>query len=233
MATRKPLIIPEGNEASFLSPLSANLLPCFANTNERLNLLGIRTIGQLSSFSREMMVEQFGKEDGALLYRLSRGIDPRPLRPRTRPKLVSRNLQFDTPVDSSLQLLTVIGRVLDEVIPELRNQSQVCRRVTLAISFPTASQWVTLSLKEPTTSHKAIIARLRSWLDRAEFPEAIDTMELCLEVQLDRGRQLHLLKDSTGDTERVSALRRMGLKKVAITDEDALIPERRFELTDI
>lgn len=233
MATEKPLIIPEGDEASFLSPLPANLLPCSDDTKERLNLLGIRTISQLSSFSREMLVEQFGKEDGALVYRLSRGIDPRPLCPRTKPRLVSKSLQFDTPVDSSLQLLMVINRSLQELIPELRNKSQVCRRIRLSIVSSAATEKVTLDLKEPTNSHKAIMARIKSWLEKARFPEAIDGMGICLEVHQDRGKQLHLLKDSTRDTERLSALRRMGLKKVAITDEHALIPERRFKLTDI
>lgn len=227
-----PIIVPEGRETSFLAPFSVNFLPCSEETKRKLNLLGIRIIGQLWSFTKEALVEQFGK-DGIVVYELAHGIDRTPLFPRARPRLASDRVQFDAPIDGSPELLVVIDKVLDRFLTEFRKQGQVCRTIKLSMNFPTASEEVTLGLKEATNSHKTLMTRLRSWLETAKFPEVIDGIDICLEVDEDPGKQLHLLKQRARETEKLTALRGLGLKKATITDEDALIPERSFRLTEL
>ncbi|MBC8275525.1 MAG: hypothetical protein H8E40_11245, partial [Chloroflexi bacterium] len=124
-------------------------------------------------------------------------------------------------------------RVLDRFLAELRGQGQVCRKIRFSINFPAASEEVALGLKKATNSHKVIMARLRSWLEKAEFPEAIDGIDICLEVNEDQGRQLHLLKQKATGAMKLTGLRGLGLKKATVTDGDALVPEHSFRLTDV
>ena len=227
-----PIIVPEGKEISFLAPFSVDFLPCSQEAKKKLNLLGLRIISQLSSFTKEALVEQFDK-DGIVIYELAHGIDRTPLFPRARPKLMSDRIQFDAPIDGSPELLAVIDRVLDRFLAELRGQGQVCQKIRFSINFPAASEEVALGLKEATNSHKAIMARLRSWLEKAEFPEAIDGIDICLEVNEDQGRQLHLLKQRGTGAKKLIDLRGLGLKRATVTDGDALVPEHSFRLTDV
>ena len=69
-----PIVVLQGEEKDFVTPFSIDLLPCSDEARERLYLFGIRFIGQLSRFSCEALVAQFGS-DGASLYEFSRGID--------------------------------------------------------------------------------------------------------------------------------------------------------------
>ena len=156
-----PIIVPEGSEISFLAPFSVDFLTCSEETKKRLNLLGIRVIGQLSGFTREALVEQFDK-DGAVVYELAHGINRAPLFARARPRLVSGRVQFDVPINSLSGLLSVIDGVLDRCLNELRRRGQVCRKIRLSINFPAASEEVALGLKEATNSHKTILVRVKS-----------------------------------------------------------------------
>ncbi|MBL7209386.1 MAG: hypothetical protein ISS52_04745 [Dehalococcoidia bacterium] len=227
-----PIIVPEGGEKSFLAPFSVDFLPCSEETKKRFNLLGIRIIGQLAGFTKETLVEQFDK-DGIVVYEFAHGIDRTPLFPRNKPRLVSDRVHFDAPIDGSPELLAVIGGVLDRFLAELKGHGQVCRKIKLGINFSTASEEVTLGLREATNSHKAIMVRLRSWLEKAEFPEAIDGIDICLEVDEDRGRQLCLLKQRASGAKKLAGLRGLGLKKATVTNGDTLVPERSFKLTDV
>jgi nucleotidyltransferase/DNA polymerase involved in DNA repair len=227
-----PIIVPKGEEMSFLAPLSVNFLPCSEEIKQRLNLLGIRTIGQLSCFSKEALMEQFGKE-GTVVYEIAQGIDRTPLLPRARQKLVSERVQFDTPINGLWELLVVIDTVLDRLLAELRAKGRVCRKIRLRINFSTTSEEVTLRLKEATSCNRRMMARLRSWFEKAMFPAAIDGIDIHLEVNQDPGKQLSLVKNDNIRTERLAALRGLGLKKVKIIERDTLIPEHGFRLTEI
>lgn len=227
-----PIIVPEGSEINFLAPFSVDFLTCSEETKKRLNLLGIRVIGQLSGFTREALVEQFDK-DGTVVYELAHGIDRAPLFARARPRLVSGRVQFDVPINSLSGLLSVIDGVLDRCLAELRRRGQVCRKIRLSINFPAASEEVALGLKEATNSHKAIMVRLKSWLEKAKFTKAIDGIDICLEVDEDRGKQLHFLKQGAKEVEKLTGLCGLGLKEATIIDGDALVPEHSFRLTEL
>lgn len=227
-----PIIVPEGREKSFLAPFSVDFLTCSEETKKRLNLLGIRVIGQLSSLTKEALIEQCGK-DGIVVYELAHGIDRTPLYSRVRPRLVHGGVQFGVPIDGSLELLAVIDRVLDRFLAEFRRQGQVCRRVMLGISFATTSGEVTWGLRKATNSREEIMVRLKSWIEKVRFPEAIDGIDICLEVSEDRGKQLHLLKQKTREVEKLTGLCGLGLKKAMVTDGDALVPEHSFRLIEL
>ena len=87
------LQIPQDQAEQFLADQSVWLLPIHPEHIRRLQLLGLRTLGQVATVPVSDLVHQFGKE-GRLMAELSRGIDPTPLTPhRPSSPLVERYRQ--------------------------------------------------------------------------------------------------------------------------------------------
>jgi len=73
------VITPE-NVSNFLNPLPVGKLFLVGpKTEERLNEIGVKTIGELSEVEIERLVDDFGERFGEYLYRASRGIDNVPV----------------------------------------------------------------------------------------------------------------------------------------------------------
>jgi DNA polymerase-4 len=62
---------------------------------ERLARLGIRTIGQLATASRERLEDAFGRSYGAWLHEAALGRDERPVVTSSEPKSISRETTFE------------------------------------------------------------------------------------------------------------------------------------------
>lgn len=73
------VVTPE-NVQSFLNPMSVGKLFLVGpKTEEKLNEIGVKTIGELSEVKLERLVDDFGERFGEYLYRASRGIDNVPV----------------------------------------------------------------------------------------------------------------------------------------------------------
>ena len=68
--------------ATFLAPHSIDLLPCASDLTDDLRLLDLRTLGEVAAQDVNALLDRFGYE-GRRAWELSRGIDDRPLVPRT------------------------------------------------------------------------------------------------------------------------------------------------------
>ena len=83
-------IVPPGEEASFLAPLSVDLLPASDAMRWRL---GLHTIGDIARLPLGAFQSQFGPE-GKRCWELANGIDNEPLAPRVKEETVVRRLQL-------------------------------------------------------------------------------------------------------------------------------------------
>jgi len=231
-----PIIVAKGTEKEFLAPFSVNFLPCSKKTKSRLDLFGIRTIGQLAGFTREELVEQFNRE-GALLYKLAQAIDRTPIIPRKRADTMSKTVHFDTPVDNSQQLLRIIERTMSGLLSNLKKERKICHKLILILNSSSGEMKYSFHLKEASNSYDKIMTRLKSWLEAARFSEAIDDVDICLEISVDNGRQLGLVKDKSKEVNRLRLLHDLNLhelklKKASIVNRNTLIPEHRFKLVE-
>lgn len=97
LAARRGRIVPPGETADFLAPLSVQELgqPGLADLLERL---GVVTLGQLAVLPAPQVLERFGWE-GAGAHRLARGLDERPLDARRPPEDLSVEDELDPPVE--------------------------------------------------------------------------------------------------------------------------------------
>jgi len=235
-----PVVVPQGKEKEFIAPFSINFLSCAGETKERLHLLGIHIMGQLSQFSREALQAQFGS-DGTIAYELANGIDNAPLVPRKKPQLIGDAAEFDPPLVTSHEMAQASQVILDKLLTQVKAKGKACYEIKLQVRFPSGLlRERKLPLKEATSSEAVIMARLVAWLEEVNFSEPVSGMEVSLELGQEQGKKLHLLPQEGSNRQKATKVARLlkmrfghqPLKKALITDPDALLPERRFRFTD-
>jgi DNA polymerase-4 len=64
-------------------------------TGQRLQELGVRTIGELAQADRDWLVEHFGTATGAWMHEAAHGRDERPVVTHSEPKSISRETTFE------------------------------------------------------------------------------------------------------------------------------------------
>ncbi|MBI4312801.1 MAG: hypothetical protein HY681_13625, partial [Chloroflexi bacterium] len=156
------LVVGPGDEKRFLGPLSVALLPVEGKTLRRLDLLGLRTLGQVRSILREDLIHQFGKE-GRLMADLASGIDSTPLSVRREPEPLTASLDFDGPVERGDALLGAALQLLEKLFARLRKRYQLCTRVVLRLHLDDGSTVpITANLATPVGEPELALKALRS-----------------------------------------------------------------------
>ncbi len=241
-STKRPCVARKGREARYLGPLPARLLPVSEEMRRRLDLLGLRTMGQIASLPLDALAYQFG-EEGILAHKLANGEDERPLVPRAKPMILEQELSSESSMETIDALIAALDRILDSLIPRLRNRNQVCGQMKLCFHLDGAKVWhESLKLKEPTDSKREMLTLLKHRLETVAFPAGITGIHFGL-AQLcgEESKQNSLfLEGRVKQEERLKSVvkrlqARFGqnpLKKVAHVDPSSRIPERRSILTD-
>ncbi len=129
------LIVPLGEERSFLAPLPIDELPGVGKKTE--NLLrgwGINTIGQLAALPPDMLKVRLGVF-GAIIHNYANGIDNSKVEPPGAAKSISRETTFarDT-LDRSI-LSATLRYLSERVGAELREQDKQARCVALKLRY--------------------------------------------------------------------------------------------------
>lgn len=144
-------VVQPGEEAAFLAPLPVSeLWGVGPKTAETLLNLGIRTIGELASWSEADLLRRFGKH-GEDLARRARGIDTRPVTPEHEVKSISHETTFTEDVTGEAELRRTLGRLSEDVGRRLRRAGLAGGTVKLKLrwsDFTTLTRQVTL--KAPT-----------------------------------------------------------------------------------
>lgn len=91
-------------------------------TATRLHALGIQTCGDLQAYEQERLAELFGRF-GQQLYQYARGIDHRPVRPRTDRKSLSVERTFEHDLEGLQACLELLPDLLDELRLRLKRLS--------------------------------------------------------------------------------------------------------------
>ncbi|MGZ9223503.1 MAG: DNA polymerase Y family protein, partial [Anaerolineales bacterium] len=129
-------IVPFGEEATFLSPLPADMLwGVGPKTSARLTELGIYTIGDIAKWPESEMARMFG-ENGRDLARHSKGIDDRPITTEHETKSISQEITFSKDVRDDSVLQKTIREMSIEVGKQLRKNNLAGRTIKLKIRWP-------------------------------------------------------------------------------------------------
>ncbi|MGZ3599460.1 MAG: DNA polymerase IV [Ktedonobacterales bacterium] len=130
------LIVRPGSELPFLHPLAVGKLPGVGpHTRERLEKLGIATVGQLASSDMAELQRQFGKH-GVWMWRLANAQDERPVvGEHGPPKSVSHERTYERDIADIERAAEHVRTLAGEVAARVAAEEIDGRTVTLKVKW--------------------------------------------------------------------------------------------------
>jgi hypothetical protein len=197
-------------DARFLAPLSVIHLPVEREVVRRLQLLGLREMGQVQRFTQEELYSQFGDE-GFTLWELVRGIDHRLLVPEQEAESLEEEATFEEGLTPALRRL--FGRLVE--------RNLLCMRLVLQVAEHLVEIGFSRGISDPATAEKHIVMRLPHLAQpepiRIVVAESVE-QELKQLTLFDRPKQRWHLRKPTA------------LMRVVWDDRRSRLPERRAHL---
>lgn len=145
-------LISPAETIAFLAGQPSERLPASKETARRLDLFGLRTIGQVAAIPRSALILQFG-EEGARLHRLANGQDGHRIPRYIPPETAESQRQFEPPVEDSLILDSVLNAMAAVLMETLTARDQTCGRVILTLNTDDGAELeATLNTREPIAS---------------------------------------------------------------------------------
>ena len=124
-------IIPCGGSAVFLAGLSIGVL----ENAELVTLqrrLGIRSLGDFAALASRDVLTRFGQE-GALLHRLARGLDNRPIVSRRPPLDMDQRVLFTPALETVEPIVFSTRQTAERLVAELGHHGLVCTEVRIEV----------------------------------------------------------------------------------------------------
>ena len=128
-------VVPPGNEAEFLAPLSVRVLWGIGPvTATKLAEVGVTTVGDLARVSEAELINRFG-DQGSSLRRRARGIDRHPVCTEHERKSVSRETTFRRDLRRHRELKQHLWRLSQSVARRLERAGVVARTITIKLRY--------------------------------------------------------------------------------------------------
>lgn len=179
---QETVVVPPGGTAAFLAPLSATLLPLDPPALERLELLGLRTIGAFAALPFGAVQAQLGPA-GARAHRLATGQGDAPILPRRSVPTVRVSLRVDDPLASVDAIMIALDRLLDRAFANPLLRGRAARQGRLQALLSDGTSWEKLvTFKEPLSTRRAARRALRAKLDLPGGMPPAPVDELLLEL---------------------------------------------------
>ncbi len=206
------LVVPVDGELEFLHPLPVSRLWGVGPiTAEKLNRLGIRTVGDVARLDEMTLVSILGQASGRHLHALAHNRDPRPVQVGRRRKSIGSQHALGRTPRTPEDLDAILVGLVDRVTRRMRAAGRVGRTVMLRLRFDDFTRATRSSTMYWGTAHtQTILVAARSLL-RATAP-LIDRRGLTLvgiavgNLDNDSAVQLELPFDRNGGGELDTAL---------------------------
>ncbi len=190
----------------FLSPLPVRELALEEEQMERLDLLGLRTLGAIAAIGPRELESQLGRE-GRRAVLLARGLEPDQLAGWRPPLFTSAHRQFDPPVEDREALLFVARALCGDLAEELGLRGAGAKQVRVRLRFEVAAEEARDSLvRHPLSSAPELFGLIGSWIK--EWLPAAPIAEMWIELPVLEAagrRQLRLWAGGDGTSEEVVA----------------------------
>ncbi|UCC59126.1 MAG: DNA polymerase IV [Candidatus Bathyarchaeum sp.] len=120
---------------AFLSLLRVSkLLWVGRKTENKLNSMGIKTIGDLASYDTSILVEKFGAA-GTQLYLSAQGIDNSEIQERWTRKSMSREITFEEDTSDSNLILETLDAISEDLHRELTASNFTFKTTTVKVRY--------------------------------------------------------------------------------------------------
>ena len=128
-------VVEENEVENFLAPLPVRkLLWVGKKTEQKLNAIGIRTIGDLAAYDVSMLTERLGSMS-IQYHLLAHGIDESEVAERGEVKSVSRETTFEVDTSDYNLVLETLDKISKEVHKDIMKLKMLFKTVTIKIRF--------------------------------------------------------------------------------------------------
>ncbi|AYF99025.1 DNA polymerase IV [Protaetiibacter intestinalis] len=163
------LVVPEAGTLDFLHPLPVSALWGVGGKSEEvLQRLGLRTVGDVAHAPLEMLRRALGEAGAERLHALSWARDPREVTPGREEKSIGHETTFETDRTDPAELHRVLLQLADGVGQRLRRSGVQGRTIAIKLRF---SDFTTITrsrtLAEPTQLGRRIYEAARELYDQA------------------------------------------------------------------
>ena len=130
------LLVPPGTELEFLAPLPVSRLwGVGPATRQRLEKMGVRTIGEVAALPEAVLVASLGNSLGLRLRALACNDDPRAVVPEREAKSIGAEETFAVDLHSAAACERELVRLVDRAGSRLRRAGLEARTITLKIRY--------------------------------------------------------------------------------------------------
>jgi DNA polymerase IV (DinB-like DNA polymerase) len=128
-------VVKETEVEKFFAPLPVNkLLWVGKKTAQKLNAMGIKTIGDLAGYDPSVLAEKFGVW-GTQIYLFAHGIDRSEVQERFEIKSISRDTTFEEDTSDINLILETLDALAEDVHKQLVESKFTCKTVTVKIRY--------------------------------------------------------------------------------------------------
>ncbi|RKD13829.1 DNA polymerase IV [Pelobium manganitolerans] len=196
-----------GTEKAFLAPLSVSKIPMIGKkTSEKLQQLGLHTIGDLQKLSKQHLVAKFGKQ-GEVMYLKANGLDEGVIIPHSDRKSISTEHTFGEDTVDAERLQTVIISMTEELCYKMRKENFVAGCISVKIryeDFSTFNQQMSISY---SAADHLLIKLVKQLFEKLyQKGRAVRLIGVRLSDLVRGHHQIHLFDDSEGQIELYKAL---------------------------
>jgi DNA polymerase-4/protein ImuB len=236
-------IVPPGREQAFLAPLGASFLPVSYDTQRKLALYGLRTIGDVAQLAIGAAQAQFGRE-GARMHALARGIDRTPFVPRPRREPIGASLTMPAPTVNSAALIIAARQLAGRLLRTPPMRYRHVRQLRLRLALFGGGSWErTLTVRDPLGDEEGIVFVLKKLIEPLQLAGPVEEMALeFIGLTGETGKQRSLLfaEQARRRAQLLASLaqlkQRFGgesqVTRVVEVEPWSRIPERRYALID-
>jgi nucleotidyltransferase/DNA polymerase involved in DNA repair len=191
---------------AFLAPLSSHELPLDTEQLERLDLLGLRTLGAVARIGPRELESQLGLA-GRRAVQLARGLEPDQLTPWQPPLFTSAHRQLEEPVEDREALLFIARGLCGDLAAELGVRGAGAKQVRVRLMFEQGPPDERDSVvRHPLSSAAELFGLIGSWIKGWQPRAPITEMWIELPVLEGAGRrQLRLWAGGDGNSDEVVA----------------------------
>jgi DNA polymerase-4 len=127
--------IPDGNEKSFLAPLSVKKIPMVGDQTYRLlRSMGIEKVKTVQEMPVELMESVLGK-NGVSLWKKAQGIDNSPVVPWNERKSISMERTFEKDSTDVAKMKSILVSMAENLAFQLRNGNKLTACVSIKIRY--------------------------------------------------------------------------------------------------
>jgi protein ImuB len=160
LAARDKIVVPSGESAAFLAPLSVGALgrPELADLLVRL---GLPTLGEFAALPPGAVAERLGA-DGMAAHRLARGLDERPLAAGPPPPELTVTAEIDPPAEQATAAAFAVRRLAEQLHARLGAAGLTCTQLVIAAETE-HGEWLSRRWRHEGTLSAAGVAERARW----------------------------------------------------------------------